>query len=125
MNNKYFYFIYDGIYSNAHETFSSTPGLTGKNDNAASNAYYAKHAAYVYLMGFNQYGRMLRGTGNQLDKDTLEVFRTKALTRLISLDYGVNKKDYVQWRSKELIQYLQAYDLLKAAGVQSYNLENV
>ena len=111
--------IYNSIYTDAQKTYSSND-LTGKNEGVAPNSYYAKHAAFVYLMGFNQYGRVLRGTGDPHDQDTLMFFRTTALERLYNLDYEVGKAEKIQYRVKEMVHYLQAYDYLKAAGVQTY-----
>jgi len=118
-----YYNLYNSIYTDAQKTYSSND-LSGKNEGVAPNSYYAKHAAFVYLMGFNQYGRVLRGTGDPHDQDTLMFFRTTALERLYNLDYEVGKAEKIQYRVKEMVHYLQAYDYLKAAGVQSNSLED-
>ena len=129
VNDKKIYFnyfsnIYNGIYTDAQRTYSSND-LTGKNDDAAKNAYYAKHAAFVFLMGFDKDGGYLRGSHDAGKIAELYAFRTTALKRLLNIDYEVGSRENIQYRVKEMVHYLQAYDLLKTAGLQSYNLENV
>jgi len=93
-----------------------------------------KNAAFVYLMGFYKDGKLnfLR-TGDQdstVFKGSIEhnAFKTRAIQRLQWMNVKtVTSVDLMQWRSKEIIHYLQAYDMLKTAemladqGVPGYS----
>lgn len=124
---EYFQPIYkEQIYPDAQKTYSSND-LTGENKGVAPNSYYAKHAAFVYLMGFDKEGEYLRGSQDVTKIQELYAFRTIALKRLINIDYEVSAGNNIQYRVKEMVHYLQAYDLLKTAemladkGVQGYS----
>jgi hypothetical protein len=106
--------LYSSIYTNAFIGSTSCNCPSNKNQSLGSST--AKDAAFVALIGLDD-------TGGTLSTTLRNNFRNKALTILQSLD-EVEKRcfrgdlgDHHQWRSAELILYLQAYDLLKTANV--------
>lgn len=94
------------IYKSVYQSISSKN--VGKKRIRISN--FVKNAAFVLWIGYDEFG-------NKLSVDEKQIIRLKAIEMLESLDHYVgtplNYLDW-QWRSKELISYLTAYDLLLA-----------
>lgn len=104
--------LYQGLYNEAQ-------GNASDDNTSASGrrmrATFAKNAAFVALLDYQP------GTDNQatLDADTRTALLAKTRALLESLNPNVEAlTSYTewQWRSKELIDYLIAYDLLRGAG---------
>ncbi|MDP3929892.1 MAG: hypothetical protein Q8R57_12785 [Bacteroidota bacterium] len=83
------------------------------------NASRAKNAAFVYLLGVDENGNSLDG----IDDPGRDFFRQRAIDflknidtydgRVPILDWGRFSYNKQQYRSKEIIEYLSAYDLLR------------
>lgn len=104
--------LYQGLYNEAQGSASDdNTSASGRRMRAA----FAKNAAFVALLDYQP------GRDNQanLDPAARAALLTKTRTLLESLNSNVEAlTSYTewQWRSKELIDYLVAYDLLRGAG---------
>ncbi|MBC3541576.1 heparinase II/III family protein [Rufibacter sp. H-1] len=111
------YTLYSGVYSNV--TGSATTNNTSSNDRRA-RAAFAKNAAFVALLNRKPSG----GTVLQLSETERAAFVSKSKKLLEGINTAVevyasfSGGTYTewQWRSKELIDYMVAYDLLRGAG---------
>lgn len=75
-----------------------------------------KNAAFVYLIGVDSSGKTLRRSTHPDTISYYNDFKTRAIQRLQYMNVKtVVNPEYMQWRSKEIIHYLQAYDMLKTA----------
>lgn len=114
--------IYRDLYSNANSGSENCNCPSGKT--MAGGPSTAKDAAFVYLIGLNQLGQAL-------SNEDRASFRNKALSILEkagSMDKACFRGkfgDTHQYRSKELIMYLQAYDLLKTAKAAGLEVDQV
>ncbi len=104
--------LYQGLYDEAQgNAISDNTSASGRRMRAA----FAKNAAFVALLDYQP------GSDNQanLDAATRTALLAKTRALLESLNPNVEAiTSYTewQWRSKELIDYLIAYDLLRGAG---------
>ncbi|MFB9862018.1 heparinase II/III domain-containing protein [Rufibacter immobilis] len=111
------YTLYSGVYSNV--TGSATANNTSSNDRRA-RATFAKNAAFVALLNRKPSG----GTVIQLSEAERAAFVSKSKKLLEGINTAVevyasfSGATYTewQWRSKELIDYMVAYDLLRGSG---------
>ena len=104
--------IYAGLYSNAT---AAPPTDNATTDNRRTRATMAKNAAFVVLMDKNPAsGTLVPLTGTAR---TALINKTKILLENVNttVDAATSYTNW-QWRSKELIDYLVAYDLLCGAG---------
>ena len=114
--------LYAAIYSNANATIPS-----GSTDiERLTKSHIAKDIAFVILMN----RKYEEGVVDDLSPSDVTALQTKVVTLLGSFETNVDRittgnltaYDNWQWRSKELIDYCSAYDLLKGAGVDDVTL---
>lgn len=103
--------IYEDIYNNASIPNSGGCSYSGAHQYCIE-ATIAKNAAFVYLVGLG-----LDSSGNpiELTTDQRNAFKDQAITILRNLNTEgerFNEFGLQQWRSKELVQLLQAHDYL-------------
>ena len=123
-----------GIYWKAYQEQQQTPN-TESNPRASTDkrSWIAKSAAFVYAMNKRADGiNDLNNYTGPNDPHPINWYKDHAVTYLETLDPTVlgpdalyqfpDKSKFVdnwQWRSKELIYYCQAYDMLLGAGMPS------
>ncbi|KAA9339985.1 heparinase II/III domain-containing protein [Adhaeribacter soli] len=107
------------IYQSVYAWALATPPATNSTDtDRRLRARAAKNVAFIRIIGLNYN----LDTLNSAQKNDLE---TKAISLLDNLNPAVEafwSYEKWQWRSKELIDYLIAYDLLRGAGVPEARL---
>lgn len=114
-----------GVYNDAN--FPIPVGNTGIGEKS-DRAKLAKNAAFFYLLN-------IKPSGNStvaLSPAERDVFKSKAITILEQINPFVNAMtsdsiaNYIewQWNSKEIIQFVCAYDMLKGGGVSDAELVN-
>lgn len=112
--------LYLGVYGNASATPPAANELSGDR---RLRAQIAKNAAFVLYL---QRKPLAGGSLAPLDgaEDTQLASRVRLLLESLNPAVeGPEKYTEWQWRSKELIDYLVAYDLLRGAGVPLADLE--
>ncbi len=114
--------LYGSIWSNAN---SAIPAGNSTNEDRAARSMIARDAAFVYLMD----RKVSANTILPLSAAGRDSLLTRVLTLLEQIntvvDVGTGWTFYNPWqhRSKELISYLIAYDLLKGAEITPAQLE--
>ncbi|MGV3503065.1 MAG: heparinase II/III domain-containing protein [Adhaeribacter sp.] len=105
--------LYAGLYNSVNTTPPAAPGT--EHDPRRSHATFAKNLAFVVLMD-----RKVAGPGlTSLTAEEKALFAGRVRTLLETLNTTVEawpSSTNWQWTSKELIDYLIAYDLLRGAG---------
>lgn len=113
------YGLYSGLY---HSIGGAPPADTASNNGRRGRATFAKNTAFILLLDRRPADA---GTLVSLTDAERAAFRANAATLLATLSFQVvawpSYNDW-QWRSKELIDYLVAYDLLRGAGVSEAEL---
>ncbi|WP_114782583.1 T9SS type A sorting domain-containing protein [Botryobacter ruber] len=117
------YSIYAGLYSSINGT---PPAGNTSSSERRNRATFAKNSAFVLLMDRKPSAGALT-TLSATDRDKF-VSNVKLLLENINTaveTYSVFSSSYTewQWRSKELIDYMVAYDLLRGAGEPVESLE--
>ena len=109
--------LYAAIYENANASIPS-----GSTDlERLAKSHIAKDAAFVILMNKKYVG----GVITDLTPSESTALQNKILPLLQSFEVDITaypSYDAWQWRSKELIDYTSAYDLLKGAGISDATL---
>jgi hypothetical protein len=130
LNNKDFYDTYFYIYDYYLFNTDHTPkSLVYTIDETAQSTIstWCKNAAFVYLIGLRPDGTALSSTQLTFLKDNVLNEMRYAYTRYGSNDTyfkGGDWDDVHIWRSKELVCYLSAYELMRAAGATPEELFN-
>lgn len=115
--------LYESVYNSLEAGLSSENSTT---DGRRARATFAKNAAFVLLMD----RRPSAGAPTTLAPPERTAYQQQAVAALESLNptveafasfSGTTYTEW-QWRSKELIDYLIAYDLLRGAGVPEAGL---
>jgi len=108
--------LYNSIWLNAN---SAIPAGNSTIEERSARSYIAREAAFVYLMDRKCTDGAIVSLA-QAERDSI-IARTLSLLEQMNTDVDVGTfwTFYTPWqhRSKELISYLIAYDLLKGAGV--------
>ncbi len=116
--------LFAGIYTNASEAV-----LTDSSDaSRLLNSNIAKNAAFVVTLSKKYSG----GSIADISSDESAALIAKVISILESFDTAVDRitvsnpaiYDSWQWRSKELIDFCIAYDLLRGAGIPDSQLAN-
>ncbi len=114
--------VYGSVWANAN---AAIPAGNSTDDERRTRSQIAREAAFVYLIDRRfSAGSILPLTQGQ--RDTLLLRVTGLLEEInTTVETGSYLTFYNPWqgRSKELIAYLTAYDLLKGAGVGQAQLE--
>ncbi|TGE08696.1 heparinase II/III domain-containing protein [Hymenobacter fodinae] len=118
------YAIYSGLYGS---TAGEAPLDNSSADGRRARATYAKNAAFVVLLN----ARITAGQLTELSSTERTALVLRVRTVLEACNPAVEPfasfsgTSYTewQWRSKELIDYLVAYDLLRGAGESSASLQ--
>ncbi len=113
------------VYNDALQALS--PNNTSIGERIA-RASLAKNAAFFYLLNIKPSGN----TTVALSPSERDQFKNKAITILEQINTFVNQmsgdsvSNYIewQWNSKEIIQFVCAYDLLKGGGASDAELVN-
>jgi hypothetical protein len=114
--------LYGSVWSNAHSPVP--PGNTGSDDRIA-RAMIAKEAAFVVLMD-REYNAGVIDPLPAAERDTLvnkSVGLLESLNSAVGYQSGLSFYQEWQHRSKELITYLIAFDLLRGAGIPEEQLK--
>jgi hypothetical protein len=101
--------LYQGLYNEAQ---GNPTGDNTSSSGRRMRATFAKNTAFVVMLN-------CQPAGDVLPADQRAALLTKTRTLLESLNpnvEGLTSYTEWQWRSKELIDYLIAYDLLRGAG---------
>ncbi len=104
-----FYMLYNQLWQFAT---NSRPGVGGDPDGEVSRlTAWSKALAFIYFIGIDP-------DGNALTASQLENFGWNAEKALLDMNTDIAKgqTERVSLRARELLQAVQAYDLLKAAG---------
>jgi hypothetical protein len=117
------YSLYSGLYASVP---GSPPGDNTVADGRRARATFAKNAAFVLLMN----RKPVNGSLEALSPAEASALLINARSVLESINTSVEvfatftttPYNEWQWRSKELIDYLIAYDLLRGAGVSEAEL---
>jgi len=115
--------LYNEVYLNAKSTPPAGNVLLGDKQN---RAYIAKNAAFCFLLGIKPNGN----TTAQLTVAEKNSLKTAARTLLEQLDPYINilstdsptNFDTWQWSSKQIIDYVTTYDLLRGGGATAAEL---
>ncbi|QNE38931.1 T9SS type A sorting domain-containing protein [Hymenobacter sp. NBH84] len=113
------YVLYSGLFNSIN---TAPPTDTASTNGRRDRATFAKNTAFVLLLDRRPVspGELVPLTANER-----AALLTNATTLLATLNFQVSAwpsyNDW-QWRSKELIDYLIAYDLLRGAGVPEQEL---
>jgi hypothetical protein len=115
--NEYYTEFYDNVYNSGVSVFNSNDSkdIGGHpNSGVSQSSKKCKNAAFVYLMGFDKDGETqnFRGESDHSDFKSLAIIRLQYMNVEVRSTVGS-----LQWRTKEFIHYLQAYDMLKAAEI--------
>lgn len=107
-----------GVYQSA---VAAIPGDNMESSSRRERARIAKNAAFVVLMNYkwvqNQAYTLTPAESDSLKKRVLSLLSTvNTFIPAISITNPSNYDDW-QWRTKDMIDYLSAYDLLKGADV--------
>ncbi len=114
--------LFQGVYNSAVQTVSTDSSDASR----LVNSHVAKNASFVVILG----KKYSSGSVVDLPSDESAALRAKVISILESFDTAVDRitvsnpaiYDSWQWRSKELIDFCIAYDLLKGAGVPDSQL---
>jgi len=113
------YELYNGLFNSINTV---PPTDTSSTNGRRSRATFAKNTAFVLLLDRHP---TPTGVPAPLTANERATLLTNATTLLATLNFQVaawpSYNDW-QWRSKELIDYLIAYDLLRGAGVPEADL---
>ncbi|MDX5348536.1 MAG: hypothetical protein LPK19_14970 [Hymenobacteraceae bacterium] len=113
------YTLYSGVYSNGS---TAVPAINSTSNERRARAQKAKNAAFILLLDRKPAGS---NTVEPLTATQRTQLETNLLLLLENINTAVeNSYSYTewQWRSKELIDYLIAYDLMRGAGVSETTL---
>lgn len=118
--------VYQGLYQNA---MSNPPSDNTNTSNQRARATIAQNAAFVYYIDRKYDGAWNPIPLSAAEKDAL---LTKCLGLLENINTTVEQITLFQpdaytnwqWRSKMIIHFMCAYDLLKGAGVPDPQLQN-
>ncbi|MFN8360518.1 MAG: heparinase II/III family protein [Candidatus Kapaibacterium sp.] len=110
--------IFPNVYASA---LAAPPVDNNESNNRRERARLAKNAAFIYFIGMQPLADSVttleKATANSLQSKVIELLSTINTTiPALSIANPGNYDDW-QWRSKDMIDYLSAYDLLKGAGV--------
>ncbi len=117
------------LYSQVYASATAAYYFPNSSDNERrARATSAKNSAFVYLMNVKSSGNTSVALSSQ-ERDTV---LNRCIRYLNNINTGIDSitttnytaYDSWQWRSKELINYLIAYDFLKGAGVNDALLSN-
>lgn len=107
------------LYAELYLDAKNTTSISCEEIGVCKNAARAKNAAFVYLLGVDENGLPLDG----VDDPGRDFFRQRAIYYLKNIDtydgkfpvfdFGRFSYNKQQYRSKEIIEYLSAYDLLR------------
>lgn len=114
--------LYGSIWTHA---FSAIPTGNATDADRAERSMLAREAAFVYLMD-RKYDAGAIVALPAADRDTLRARVIRLLEAInTTVETGTFWTFYTPWqqRSKEIINYLIAYDLMKGAGVAQASLE--
>lgn len=109
------YSLFTGLYSSA---LVAAPTTNNTTDNRRTRATLAKNTAFIFLLDRAPAG----GTIQLLPSAERDTLRARAIRLLAQCNTSVDSPTAYaewQWRSKELIDYLIAYDLLRGAGISA------
>jgi hypothetical protein len=117
--------LYIQVYASGSSAFY-IPNIS--DDDRRARAIKAKNAAFIYLMNVKISGKNLVSLTQQ-ERDTTLSHCLRYLNNINTAIDSItisnyNAYDSWQWRSKELIDYLIAYDFLKGAGVNNLLIAN-
>ncbi len=110
--------IFPNVYASA---LAAPPADNNESNNRRERARLAKNAAFIYFIGMQPLADTVttleKAIANSLQSKVIELLSTINTTiPALSIANPGNYDDW-QWRSKDMIDYLSAYDLLKGAGV--------
>jgi hypothetical protein len=110
--------IFPNVYASA---LAAPPTDNNESNNRRERARLAKNAAFIYFISMqplaDSAAKLEEATANSLKTKVLELLSTINTTiPALSIANPGNYDDW-QWRSKDMIDYLSAYDLLIGAGV--------
>jgi hypothetical protein len=116
--------LFSGIYSSASQTVPSD----STDASRLLKSHIAKNAAFIVLLGKKYSG----GSVTDLPAEESASLSAKVVSILESFDTAVDRitiynpgiYDSWQWRSKELIDFSIAYDLLRGAGFSDAEMAN-
>ncbi|MBK9249175.1 MAG: heparinase II/III family protein [Ignavibacteria bacterium] len=110
--------LFPNVYASA---LPKPPADNIESNNRRERARLAKNAAFIYFIGMQP----LADSATNLEETTANSLKAKVIDLLNTINTTIpslsitnpgNYDDW-QWRSKDMIDYLSAYDLLKGAGV--------
>ena len=118
--NDDFWKTYEGIYKDIFNSNYSPKSLVYTlTEKSHPISTWCKNAAFVYLIGLRPDGSALNSTQLTFLHDSVLNEMRYAYTRYGSNDNYFKGGDWDElqiWRSKELVSYLSAYELMRAAG---------
>ncbi len=115
--------LYTEVYNNA---ISIPPTGNDVLDDKRNRAYIAKNAAFCFLLGVKPSGNTITSLSTS-EKDYLRITSRTLLEQIntyvnvLSSDSPTNFDNW-QWTSKQIIDFVTAYDLLRGAGVSETEL---
>lgn len=115
--------LYSGLYASVG---TAAPTSNANANDRRARATFAKNAAFVLLMGRKPVGSTLVTLPAAEHNALLEAIRSTLETINTNVEpfagLSGNYNEW-QWRSKELIDYMVAYDLLRGAGTTAAELQ--
>jgi hypothetical protein len=119
--------VNSNLYASVYASATSAPPTTNDDlDSKRKRSWIAKNAAFVYLLGVKPSGNttiaLTQQEADSLKSMSIQLLNTLNIyVRQFVSDSPANYIDW-QWSSKQIIDYLTAYDLLKGAGVSDAEL---
>jgi hypothetical protein len=110
------------LYKHVYASAQQTPPTGDSNGERLRRGHIAKNSAFVVLMN----RKIVNNSVIELTAAERDNFKEKAVQLLGNISTGVagllSDYDSWQWRSKELIDFATAYDLLKGSGIMDNEL---